>query len=187
MNKLYTSLLVFLIPYVSFSQQYTTIQKHKSISAVMEIMRSTHGNAFYGPSIRFNPIYSKGWEPGIGIEYAQTAEHHDNGFILYRLKFIPVYGNLKYNFGGAKRISAFAETSLGISFNRYDIADERTPTAIGLTHEKGFYTYIGGGAKYHLARSVDVFAGIGLKGYKMSTNDLDINPHGLSFMLGLSI
>jgi hypothetical protein len=187
MNKIYTSLIVCLLPFLSLAQTTKDSTQHYSISAVMEVLRSTHGNAFYGPSLRANYRSGSRWEPGIGLEYAQTPEHHDNGFVLYRLKFIPVYGNLKYNFGGAQKVTAFAELSLGISFNKYDIADERTPKMTSVTREQGFYTYLGGGAKYRLTRDLDLFSGMGLKGYKMSTNSLNINPHGLSFMLGVSI
>lgn len=173
--------------FIVLAQKTEDSKSNYSVSGVMEIMRSTHSNAFYGPSLRVNRLFGNHWEPGIGIEYAATPIHHDNGFILRKLKFLPVYGNLKYNFSGAKQITFFAETSLGISFNRYNIADDRTPTEAKPVREEGFYTYLGGGVKYHLAKSFDIFAGIGLKGYKMSTNDLDINPHGLSFLLGFSI
>lgn len=173
------------LPAFAFAQQ-TVKPSGFSVAPAFELLRSTHGNAFYAPSIKFNHLFKNGLEPGIGVEYATTSEHHDNGFVLYKLRFVPVYGNLKYNFKTSKKIKPYAETSLGISFNNYKIADETTPLATSAVHEKGFYVYTGFGAKYALSSNINTYLGVGFKGYKMSTNDLDINPHGLSFMLGLN-
>lgn len=161
-------------------------QKVLSISPAFELLRSTHGNFFYSPSLKINHVFSNGLEPGFGIEYATTPIHHDNGYVLYKLKFMPVFGNLKYNFKTSKCIKPYLETSLGISFNRYDIAEDPTPNITSKTKEEGFFVYTGFGAKYALSKKVNTFLAIGIKGYKMSTNDLDINPHGLSFMTGFS-
>ena len=176
-----------ILPFYSFSQQPENIAGGFSVSPAFELLRSTHTNYFYAPSLKFNYRFANGLEPGLGLEYATTPVHHDNGFILHRLRFIPVYGNLKYNFNTSKKIKPYAETSVGVSFNHYNIAEDATPHLKRKVREPGFYTYAGLGARYSLAEHLDTFLAVGLKGYKMSTNDLDINPHGLSFTLGFSI
>ncbi|WP_316829238.1 outer membrane beta-barrel protein [Pedobacter aquatilis] len=179
-------LALLLFPFVSVAQNKGDHAKSFSISPAFELLRSTHGNAFYGPSLKGSYHFSNGFETGLGVEYAATPEHHDNGYVLYKVKFLPVYGNVKYNFKSDKLIRFYAETSVGISFNKYYIADELTPLATSRTNEEGLFLYTGFGAKYAISNKVNTFLGVGFKGYKMSTNDLDINPHGLSFMLGFT-
>lgn len=176
--------IILFIPFPSSAQKYLDRTPIFSVSPAIELLRSTHGTIFYGPSLKLNHLYKNGWESGVGLEYAATPLHHDNGYVLSRLKFVPVYGNLKYNFKIGKKLKTFAESSLGISFNKYDIADGNTPNNTKKKEEKGFYLYDGGGIKYSLVKGIIVFSGIGFKGYKMSKNDMDVNPHGLSFLLG---
>lgn len=186
LNKINLFLLVLICPIVLLAQSNSNDKNNFSVSPAFELLRSTHGNFFYSPSIKANYEFENGLEPGIGVEYATTPIHHDNGFVLYKLNFLPVYGNLKYNFKSKRKIRPYAETSLGISFNNYDIAEDPTPNNKSKVSEQGFFVYTGFGAKYSLTPKLKTFLSIGFKGYKMSTNDLDINPHGLSFMLGFS-
>jgi hypothetical protein len=184
-KKILLGNLLLVLPFLSFAQEKTSSGTF-SVSPAFELLRSTHSNLFYAPSIKVNYLFTNGLEPGFGFEYATTPIHHDNGYVLYKLKFLPVYGNLKYNFKTTKKIRPYVETSLGISFNKYDIAEDPTPEIKSKVSEKGFYVYTGFGAKYGITPKLNTFLAVGLKGYKMSTNDLDINPHGLSFMLGFT-
>ena len=185
-SKIFFRLIIILVPLSSSAQVDRSSKNGISISPAFELLRSTHGNAFYAPSLKANYNITRQFELGMGVEYSSTPEHHDNGFILNKLRFLPVYGNLKYNFKGDKQVRFYAETSLGISFNKYDIADEVTPLNTSTTREQGFYVYTGLGAKYAISKAVATFLGVGFKGYKMSFDDLDINPHGLSFSAGFS-
>ena len=187
MNHIKNYLFLFLLcPMLSAAQTKADHPGIFSVSPAFELLRSTHGNAFYAPSLKVNYQFKNGLEPGFGIEYSTTPIHNDNGFLLYKLKFLPIYGNLKYNFKTSNKIKLYAETSLGISTNKYAIADENTPNDTHKVKENAFYVYTGFGAKYSLTDKINTFLGVGFKGYKMSTNDLDINPHGLSFMLGFT-
>jgi len=185
LKKILIGNLLLILPFLSFAQEKTNNGTF-SVSPAFELLRSTHSNLFYAPSLKVNYLFANGLEPGFGIEYATTPIHHDNGYVLYKLKFLPIYGNLKYNFKTTKKIRPYVETSLGISFNKYDIAEDPTPDIKSKVSEEGFYVYTGFGAKYSIAPKLNTFLAVGLKGYKMSTNDLDINPHGLSFMLGFT-
>ena len=186
-KKILVYFLFIGLPFYGASQQVESSLNGFSVSPAFEILRSTHSNLFYAPSLKANYRFQNGLEPGIGVEYATTPVHHDNGFILHKLRFIPLYANLKYNFNTSRKIKPYAETSLGASFNHYNIAEDATPHLKRKVREAGFYTYAGFGARYSLTKNVDTFLAAGLKGYKMSTNDLDINPHGLSFTLGFNI
>jgi len=185
LKKIFFGNLLLLLPYLSLAQEKTNNGTF-SFSPAFELLRSTHGNLFYAPSLKLNHLFANGLELGFGTEYATTPIHHDNGYVLYKLKFLPIYGNLKYNFKTIKKIRPYVETSLGISFNKYYIAEDPTPDIRSKVSEEGFYVYTGFGLKYGITPKLDTFLAVGLKGYKMSTNELDINPHGLSFTLGFT-
>ncbi|TDG35933.1 hypothetical protein EZJ43_11310 [Pedobacter changchengzhani] len=157
-----------------------------SISPAFELMRSTHSNLFYAPSVKGNFLFKNGFEPGFGIERSSTPIHHDNGYVLYKLRYLPIYGNLKYNFNNTKKFRPYAESSIGYSFIKYDIADDLTPNNKSQVKENGLYIYGGFGLKYTITKKVNSFIGVGFKAYRITTNDLDINPHGLSFQAGFS-
>lgn len=180
--KLITALLMITVS--SYAQKRSG-NKLLSFSPAYEVLKSTHGNLFRGPSFKINKALSNNSAPGLGVEYAASAIHHDNGFVLYDLKFVPVYINYKYNFIIHTKFSVYAETSLGFSFNQYYIADELTPDNKTRVNEGGFYAYGGTGVNFRLNKSTDIYTGAGLKGYKMSFNSLHVNPHGVTVMLGV--
>ena len=185
MKILSTIALIVLLPFFGEAQI-----KQKSgfrFSPAFELMRSTHSNLFYSPSFKANYLFENGWEPGIGIEYSSTLKHGDNGFVLTKVHLLPIYGNLKYNFLGDSKFRGYVETSIGHSFNRYNRASDREPAKQVRIRETGLYLYTGVGTKYAISKHVDIFLAAGFKGYKFTTNDLDVNPHGLSFTLGVTL
>ena len=154
---------------------------------LFEGMRSTHGNLFKSGSFCVSKMISKRYEAGLGFETAFTSKHHDNGFVLYKLKFIPVFGNFKYHFNKVNKFDFYAESSLGLSFNRYHRATDDSPNIKTRIKEKGVFAYFGSGVRYPISKKINLVTGVGIKGYKMSFNVLDINPHGISGMLGFNI
>ncbi len=176
----------FFLPFITRAQTDSLNKAGFRLSTAFELLRSTHSNLFYAPSLKATYLFRNGWETGVGIEYSTSPIHRDNGYILRKVHFLPVYANLKYNFNRAKKVNIYAETSVGHSFNKYHRAEDREPQKQKKIKEGGVYVYTGVGTKYALARQTDLFFAVGFKGYNMSTNSLDINPHGISFTLGLS-
>ncbi|TDO21040.1 hypothetical protein [Pedobacter duraquae] len=155
-------------------------------SPAAEFLRSTHSNFFNGPSIKVNYQGASRFRPGIGIEYSTTDIHHDNGYVLYKVKILPVYANLKYEFNPQSKLSAYTEASAGISFVKYQEAADETPQLTHQVKESGLYLYGGFGLRYRAAKRLWPFIGAGFKGFHNSANDLDVNPHGISFQAGIS-
>lgn len=186
MKYLFLSLSLFALGFCAQAQEQQHGTTKLSISPAFELLRSTHGNLFYSPSVKANFLYKNGFEPGFGIERSSTPVHHDNGFILYKLRYLPIYGNLKYNLNTTNKLKPYAESSVGYSFIKYDIADELTPNTTSTTKESGLYIYGGFGIKYAISTKLNTFIGVGFKAYRITNNDLDINPHGLSFQAGFS-
>lgn len=184
----------FLLIFSCFFYLHATANAQDKISTgqplmftpLFEGMRSTHGNLFKSGSLSVSKMVNKRYEAGLGIETALTSKHHDNGFVLYKLKFIPVFGNLKYHFNKVNKFDFYVESSLGLSFNRYHRASDNSPNVKVRIKEKGIFAYFGSGVRYPISKKINLVTGVGIKGYKMSFNVLDINPHGISGMLGFN-
>lgn len=163
------------------------VPPHFTFSPAFEFLRTTHSNFFNGPSFKVNYNPTSRFKPGVGIEYASSAIHHDNGYVLYKVKIVPVYANIKYEISQNKKITPYVEASAGISFVKYVEAEDESPTKTTLIKESGMYLYAGTGIKYAISNKFKPFLGFGFKGFHNSLNDLDINPHGLTFHMGFSL
>ena len=177
----------FYLPAAMFAQNKAVTKQAIMFSTLFENMKSTHGNVFSSGSFVVSKMLNKKFEAGFGIETAFTSKHHDNGFVLYKLRFIPLFGNVKYHFNKAGKFDFFTESAIGLSFNRYHRARDESPNIKTRVREKGVFAYIGGGLRYPISKQINLVTGIGIKGYKMSFNVLDINPHGISGMIGFNI
>ena len=177
---------IFLFfPLLMKAQNYKAIPNELLITPAYQSLYSTHGNFFYSKSVTISKMVTKKIELGAGVEKASSPKHHDNGFVLSKLKFLPVYGNIKYHFKNLGKWHPYAESSVGISFNKYLIASDDSPTKKTLVKEKGVFLYGGAGLRYAVCNNLFLVSGFGVKGYKMSFNAEDVNPHGVSYLVGL--
>lgn len=148
------------------------------------LLHSTHLNNFPGVSAGVLKEVGRHWQMGGGLEYSWSPLHLDNGWTLTSLRFIPVYGDIRWMPFGRHLVSPYLRTSLGFSYNSYMKVDEfgRGPYQV---REGGFYTYGGMGACVHVMHKLTVLAELGAKGFRMSFNNLDVNPHGITGRAGL--
>jgi len=177
--------LFLFFPLLMSAQSDKASKNELIITTAYESLYSTHGNFFYSGSVTLSKMVSKKIELGAGIERASSPIHHDNGFVLYKLRFLPVHGNIKYHFKNFGKWHPYAESSVGISFNKYLIASDDSPEKTSAVNEKGVFLYAGAGLRYAVLKNFSLVSGIGIKGYKMSFNVEDINPHGVSYLIGL--
>ncbi len=155
------------------------------ITPGMQNLFSTHMTDFTGESLMTDIRTSPNFWIGFGFENARCRLHYDNGYKLTDLKFQPVFLNFKLNLETFGRITPFLESSQGISFNQFDrivIHSTRQPREIS---QRGIYWYTGTGFLIHLTKNIFPVVEAGFKGYHMSFNQLDINPHGFNLRLGL--
>lgn len=159
-------------------------QKAQSIRVNAENLFSTHNDNFTGANASYSVRVNMKWELGAGIEYAHNHYHGDNGWNLYHLNFIPVYVEERFNFLQNKKWAPYAHLQEGISFNSYSKEFQDHPGPRYPVHESGFYGFAGAGLNYFFSTNAGLFAETGLKGFKLSTNNLDVNPHGITGKLG---
>ncbi|QES90846.1 outer membrane beta-barrel protein [Rhizosphaericola mali] len=178
-------LILVQVIFINYLQAQSSLSGIK-IDAEYNYLYSTHSTKFRGPSVIVNKDLNKHWNVGLGVGYNTCSYHPDNGYDLKDLKLVPVFAQFKYNFSSDKLIDPYALFKTGITFMDYDQKWHESDQAYYKVHQTGWYTYLGAGVKLNLKSFVQPYFNIGLIGYKMSTNDLDINPHGVAGNLGCS-
>jgi hypothetical protein len=162
-------------------------QQNWQYNADVQVLRSTHGNSFWGGSVAADYRLSKPVSIGLGLEYTYCPYHLDNGWDLYNLNFLPVYLEEKFRLPGNHRVVPYLHLEEGISFNRYDKIDPSVSPDRYPVREKGFYGYSGLGLQLLQTHHSNLYVEIGLKGFRITTNNLDVNPHGLTAKIGVTI
>ncbi len=151
----------------------------------MHDLFTTHATEFSGESlIAGYHINNFSWI-GLGTEISHSKLHDDNGWQLTRLKFRPLFLDMKIDFYRYKRFICYFKSSQGISFNRFDEIKQSTTGNPMPIKENGIYLYTGTGFNYLLSSNLSPDIEAGFKGYHMSFNKLDVNPHGLNLKVGL--
>jgi hypothetical protein len=161
-------------------------QNKPALFADLQCLHSTHGNNFWGASIAADKNISKSFALGFGIEYTYSELHLDNDWILHNLNFLPIYTEQRLNFWHNHKANPFFHFEEGISFNKYD---KTTLAAFPITetlHEQGLYLQAGAGIQWKLNAHHAILTELAIKSFKTTTNNLDVNPHGLTLKLGYS-
>ena len=158
-----------------------------SLRVAFQYLRSTHATIFNGASVDGNYNLSPHFAAGLGVQYAGTHLHPDNGWILTDLRLLPVYTSQIYTFLPEHRVQPFIHTEEGISFNHYNKLDSAVAPQPYKVSEEGLYLSGNAGVDIVLLKHLKVFTELGYKGYKHSTYDLDVNPHGLTARIGIEL
>lgn len=146
---------------------------------------STHSTNFKGVELGENYHLSPRFSLGLGAEFSWCGYHFDNGWNLTNLRFLPVYADSKLNLTSGKVVTPYLHFSAGLSFANYKKQDAFSPGPVTAVSEQGFYMFSGAGASIKIVNHLNAFVDIGFKGYHMSLNALDVNPHGFTSKLGL--
>ncbi len=150
-----------------------------------QLLHSTHRTNFNGGSIDVNRQFTNRLIGGIGVQYAATPEHPDNGWMLTQLHLLPVYGNGIYLFKTKHAVQPYLHSEAGISFNHYY---KRYAAASSFpVSETGLYLSENAGINIAVSRPTRLFVEAGYKGYKHSFNALDVNPHGFTIRAGIQL
>ncbi len=171
-------------PSILKAQDFT---KSYHIGAEYNYLYSTHSTKFRGPTILVDKDLNKHWAVGVGVGYNTCPYHPDNGLDLKDIKLIPVFANAQYTFSRNKIFAPYAILKTGVTFMNYEKKQETSSGAYNKVKEAGLYTYLGGGTNLNINKLFQLYLNIGLVGYKMSFNDLDINPHGVAGNIGLRV
>lgn len=149
-----------------------------------KILHSTHDDDFKGADIVLSYKVSSSLYVGLGAEFTSSNLHNDNGWVLTNIKFVPLFADAKLFFLQNKTIAPFFQLSEGVSINNYSRKDNPQAAPYHVS-ELGDYLYAGFGCKFRLNKYITPMVGVGFNGFKMSFNEYDVNPHGITFRIGL--
>lgn len=159
-------------------------QSTAALRGGIEMLHSTHGTNFPGLSVAYDKELGEKWEVGAGIEYSHAPAHGDNGWNLYHLHFMPVYISEYYKLPAGGKWVPYIHLQEGLSFISYYKEYQDNPGPRYHIRESGFYGAAGIGTHYYFCSRSGVFAEIRMKGFHLSSNNLDVNPHGITGKLG---
>ena len=153
----------------------------------IQALRSTHDNYFLGGSIMVARPFSRTVELGIGVEVSHARYHPDNGWQLHHLYFIPLFVATRFNLVRKRKTTVYLQTDQGVSLAHYQKQDGKvSQIPYGVT-EYGYYGYAGGSIRWQVIRHVLIQVETGMKSFHLSTNELTVNPHGLTLRLGVVV
>ena len=187
----YFTALFFIIRLNAFSSDIRNFNPDSipentySLSVKYVDMISTHKNRFRGANIMLSEKISNNLKCGVGIEYSYGSYYSDVYFNLHNLSYIPIFFDLTYKIKTTNNLKPFLSIDPGLTFANYNLEIKNELNKKILVRELGFYLYTGIGLKYQIDDHLSAILDFGFKGYKMSFNNLDMNPHGLVIRTGL--
>lgn len=157
-----------------------------SIELNAEYLRSTHTTYFNGFSFSGNYELSKKISVGIGFEKSYCNFHPDNNWNLYDLHFNPLFLKQNFKLFSISSFDFYSSLREGISFIKYQKEEpEVTPGYIYTVKEKGFFGNATVGISKIIFRNLSLHTEVGFKAYHISSYDLEVNPHGISYQGGV--
>lgn len=98
---------------------------------------------------------------------------------------MPVFADEQLHSYHSKRFHPFVHLSEGLTYISYGKEILATPGPRQQIHEAGIYLYSGAGFRWAVWPKVALTGELGIKGYHMSFNSLDVNPHGITGRVGV--
>jgi len=175
------------------------LSRRINVSLELQKLNTTHDTHFSGFGSVLSYQLSPSYSVGLGVEYAHSGFHPDNGWDLTKLNFIPVFIDSKLNLTKTRKVTPFAHLSTGITFKNYQKvwSDNPSPeyagrykvppTGVYNISEEGWYMYTGIGTSFKINRKLSTTFDVGIKAFHMSRNPWQINPRGLTMKLGITL
>lgn len=153
----------------------------------VNLLHTTHGTHFKGVNVGLNYLLSNSVSIGAGLEYSSIHLHNDNGWELRRLHFLPVYLEAKILLKQLKKANFYLRPAAGLTVMRYSKVNADHSDFPHTINEKGLYLNLATGLSFNIYKRIQPLVEVGFKGFKISRNNLDVNPHGLTLRLGFLI
>lgn len=187
--KIQITLVLLLTFSFSIKGQNLTIDStrnfHLGLAPTYSYLYSTHGTKYRGFGINVETSLSNRSQVGLGIERIYCPYHYDNGLNLSNLHLVPIYAMIRYNIFISRWLQPYFKVAIGVTFMGYEEQKAHTAEVVVKRSTTGVYNYGGLGTTIVLKKGIDFFIDMGMVGYKMSWNALDINPHGVAGKTGL--
>jgi hypothetical protein len=186
----YLSVFLILFALGNFYGQNTSSSQNNQFffEPTVLSMRSSHHNYFNGFSLLAGNNLTQRFSLAVGVEYSGNKHHHDNNWQLYNLTFKVILIREQFRIFSENKFKLSGDFREGISFVNYEKEEPLVRKNYRYhVREKGLYFYGGFDAKYQFSKKIAFVADFGYKGLHVSTNDLQVNPNGLTILSGLQI
>lgn len=193
-NCLPGAFMLFMVQ-VSCSQDLDPAgRKHKNSHFIVAVqfqrLRSTHSQTIYGASIFFGRQIHSSLTAGIGCEvsYVERLYTHNKSFNIFYFRPIPIYGEVRFISQRNSRFVPYAHLATGMSSITYHL--QRYDPIIGSVQHKnvyqyGFFVNVGFGLLFSVTKHIAPSIGVSFKGFHISGNPYEINPHGITLQAGV--
>ncbi|MBI1343609.1 MAG: hypothetical protein GC171_11800 [Terrimonas sp.] len=151
----------------------------------LQDLLTTHGNQFKGASFLFSKSFTPKLIMGLGAEFSYAPYHEDNGWDLSRVHFFPFFADEQFHILPGRKLNPIFHLSEGISLADYFKKPQGEQAGFQKVREQGFYAYAGTGLGWKVSKGITFLAETGIKGFHISMNSLDVNPHGVNGRLGI--
>ncbi len=189
-----TSVVALFIVQASYAQDLDRVDHHKSDHFILVVeaqrMRSTHSQTIYGGSVFLGYSINRSFSAGIGgeVSYADSLYTHDKSATVFFFKPIPMYGEVRFISKWNSRFIPYAHLAVGMSSITYHL-QRHEPTPGNVQHlnvyQRGFFVNAGFGLLFPISKRIAPSIGISLKGFHISKNPYEINPHGITIQAGI--
>lgn len=170
------------------AQQLKDTTRNKSHALVligeMQHVHTTHHGSIFGGSIVAGKFISRSAMVGLGMElsYKDKIRTYDINFDIHSFRPIPVFADFRVLLSSGKVIP-YIELAPGVAFIHY--LKNEFSKGEHFVWQTGFYAYAGTGLIYKISNKISASGAIGVKGYHISSNVYEVNPHGLTYRFGV--
>jgi len=155
-------------------------------------LRSTHSQTIYGASVmvgyRINPSLAAGI--GCEISYTDSLFTHDRHTRVLKFTPIPIYAEARFDLIRNSIVTPYLNLAAGMSFISYERKRlDNSGSTLDDKHicQNGFFFKGGLGLLFHINNSISPSINASFKGFHMSGNPYEINPHGVTIQVGVVV
>ncbi|HMI67347.1 MAG TPA: hypothetical protein VK517_14985 [Cyclobacteriaceae bacterium] len=183
-----------LIAQISWAQKSESDPKSRHFILVPEVhhLRSTHSQTIYGASVMVGYRITPTLWAGFGCEVSRTDSlfTHDRHTRVLKFTPVPIYAEARFDLIRNSIVTPYLNLAAGMSFITYE--RKRLDTSGSMVDDKhifqnGFFFKGGAGLLFHLSNTISPSINASLKGFHMSGNPYEINPHGVTIQAGVVV
>jgi hypothetical protein len=188
---------ILLIVHVSRAQKSGSAaadpkSRHFMLVPEVQHLRSTHSQTIYGASVMLGYRISPSLSAGIGCEISRTDSllTHDRYITVLKFTPVPIYGEVRIDLIRHSAVTPYLNLAAGmssISYERKRLDSSGGTLESKSVHQNGFFFKGGFGLLFRLNKYLSPTVNASFKGFHMSRNPYEINPHGVTIQVGVVV
>ena len=155
-----------------------------------QYLRSSHSQTIYGGSVMLGYRVSPSLTAGIGCEisHIDSLFTHDRYTTVLEFTPMPIYADARFNLIQNSKVTPYVNLAAGMSSitferKRFDMSGGNMESR-GV-HQNGFFFKAGFGLLFNINKYISPSVNASFKGFHISSNTNEINPHGVTIQVGM--